>query len=83
MASDHGLYYLSMPHKKNAWLIAVVNTCVVYVTQINCIVSSSNWIMIGYGAILTICIGMAFVICETETVSINTVFCFGKDQRLL
>ena len=79
MASDLGLYYLSMPHKKNAWLIWVVNTCVVYVTHINCIVSSTNWIMIEYRAILTICIGMAFVICGTETFAIKTVFCFGKD----
>ena len=31
-----------------------LNTFVVYVTHINCIVSSSNWIMIGYRAVLTI-----------------------------
>ena len=31
-----------------------INTFVVYVTHIDCIVSSSNWIMIGYRAVLTI-----------------------------
>ena len=31
-----------------------LNTFVVYVTRISCIVSSSNWIMIGYRAGLTI-----------------------------
>ena len=52
-ASDLDLYYLSMFHKKNAKLIWV-KFFVVYVTHINCIVSSSNWIMIGYRAVLTI-----------------------------
>ena len=51
VASDLGLYYLSMSHKKNASLIWV-NTFVVYVTHISCIVSSSNWIMIGYRAVI-------------------------------
>ena len=73
MASDLGLYYLSMSHKKNASLIWV-NTFVVYVTQISCIVSSSNWIMIGYRAVLTIRMGISFPICGTETVTIKTVF---------
>ena len=39
VASDLGLYYLSMSHKKNASLIWV-NTFVVYVTHISCTVSS-------------------------------------------
>ena len=78
MASDLGLYYLSMSHKKNASLIWV-NTFVVYVTHISCIVSSSNWIMIGYRAVLTILIDMAFAICGTEIVTIKTVFCYGND----
>ena len=47
VASDLGLYYLSMSHKKNDRLLWV-NTFVVYVTHISCIVSSSHWIMIGY-----------------------------------
>ena len=47
VASDLGLYYLSMSHKKNDRLLWV-NTLVVYVTHISCIVSSSHWIMIGY-----------------------------------
>ena len=51
VASDLGLHYLSMSHKKNASLIWV-NTFVVYVTHISCIVSSSNWIMIGYRAVI-------------------------------
>ena len=39
--------------------------------------------MIGYSAVLTICIGMAFAICGTETAMIKTVFfCYGKDERL-
>ena len=54
VASDIGLYYLSMSHKKNASLIWVKYlTIVVYVTHISCIVSSSNWIMIGDRAVLT------------------------------
>ena len=53
VASDLGLFYLSMSHKKNASL-TWVNTFVVYVTHISCIVSSSNWIMIGYRVGLTI-----------------------------
>ena len=53
VASDLGLYYSSMSHKKNACLIWV-NIFVVYITHISCIVSSSNWIMIGYIAVLTI-----------------------------
>ena len=36
-----------MSHKKNASLIWV-NTFVVYVTHISCIVSSSNWIKSGF-----------------------------------
>ena len=60
MASDLGLHYVSMSHKKNARLL---NTFVVYVTHISCIVSSLNWIMIGYRAVLTIC--------GTETVTIK------------
>ena len=39
--------YLSKTCKKNAILICV-NTFVVYVTHISCIVFSLNWIMIGY-----------------------------------
>ena len=62
-----------MSHKKNARLIWL-NTFVVFVTHINCIVSSSNWIMIGYRAVLTKWIGMAFAICGTETVTIKPVF---------
>ena len=53
MASDLGLYFLSMSHKKIASLIWA-NTFVVYVTHISCIVSSSNWIMIGYREVLII-----------------------------
>ena len=45
VASDLGLYYLSMSHKKSASLIWV-NTFGVYVNDISYIVSSSNWIMI-------------------------------------
>ena len=30
--------------------------------------------MIGYRAVLTICIGMEFAICGTETATIKTVF---------
>ena len=66
-----------MSHKTNASLICV-NTFVVFVTHVSCIVSSSYWIMIGYRSVITICIGMAFVVCETETVMIKTVFCYGK-----
>ena len=51
-----------------------LTTFVVYVTHINCIVSSSNWIMIGYRAVLTIRIGMTFAICGTETVTSKAVF---------
>ena len=51
-ASDLDLYYLSMFHKKNAKLIWV-KYFVVYVTHITCIVSSSNWIMIEYRAVLS------------------------------
>ena len=51
---------------------------VVYVTHISCIVSPSNWIMIGYRAVLTIFIGMAFAICGAETITIKTVFCYRK-----
>ena len=67
------------PTKRKLGLYGL-NTFVVYVTHINCIVSSSNWRMIGYRAVLTICIGMAFAICGTEAAPINTVFfCYGKD----
>ena len=62
-----------MSHKKNASLIWV-NNFVVYVTHISCIVFSSNWILNGYRVILTICIGMAFAICGTETVTIKADF---------
>ena len=55
-----------------------LNTFVVYVIYISCIVSSSKWIMIGYRAILTIWIGMAFAICGTETVTIKTVFAMAR-----
>ena len=41
VASDLGLYCLFMSHKKNANLIWV-NTFVVYVTHVSCIVSSLN-----------------------------------------
>ena len=51
-----------------------LNTIVLYVAHISCIVSSSNWIMIEYRAILTIIIGMAFATCGTDTVMIKTVF---------
>ena len=62
------------PTKRTLGLYGL-NTLVVYVTHINCIVSIVlNWIMIGYRAVLTICIGMAFAICETETATIKTVF---------
>ena len=50
VASDLGLYFFSMSHKKKARL-RWVNTFVAYVTNINCIVSSLNWIMIGYRAV--------------------------------
>ena len=50
VASDLGLYYMSMSHKKNASLIWVKYLCL-YVTHISCIVSSSNWIMIRYRAV--------------------------------
>ena len=49
---------------------------VVYVTHINCIVYSTNWIMIGYRAVLTIWIGMMFVICGTEIVTIKKFVVF-------
>ena len=53
VASDHGLYYLSMSHKKNAWLIRVkYSCCICYSRQLYCF--SLNWIMIGYRAVLTI-----------------------------
>ena len=50
----------------------------VYVTHISCIVSSSNWTMICYRAILTIRIGKAFVICGTEIATIKTVFAMAR-----
>ena len=75
--SDLGLHYFSITHKKNASLIWV-NTFVVYVTHISCIVSSSNWIMIGYRAVLNKCIGMAFTICGTEAVTITTDFAIAR-----
>ena len=34
--------------------------------------------MIGYRAVLTIGIGMAFAICGTETVTIKTVFAMAR-----
>ena len=68
-----------MFHKKDACLIWV-NTFVVYVTYISCIASTLNWIMFGYRAVLTICIGMAFAIRGAETVTIKTFFfCCGMD----
>ena len=36
---------------KRTLVLYVLNTFVVYVTHISCIVSSSNWIMIGYRAV--------------------------------
>ena len=39
---------------KRTLVVYGVNIFVVYVTHISCIVSSSNWIMIGYRAVLTI-----------------------------
>ena len=59
---------------KRTLVLYGLNTFVVYVTHISCIVYSSNWIMIGYWAVSTIWIGMAFAICETETITINAVF---------
>ena len=50
----------------------------VYVTHISCIVSSSNWIMIGYRAVLIIWIGMAFAICGKETITIKTIFAMAR-----
>ena len=35
--------------------------------------------MIGYRAVLTIWICMAFAICGTEIATIKTDFCYGKD----
>ena len=64
-------------YKKNASLIWV-NTFVAYATHISCIVFSSNWILIGYRAILTICIGMVFAICGTETVTIKAGFAMAR-----
>ena len=34
--------------------------------------------MIGYRAVLTICIGMAFAICGTEIVTIKTVYSMAR-----
>ena len=54
VASDFCLYYLSMSHKKNASLIWVKYfCCLCYLHQLYCFFSS-NWIMIGYRAVLTI-----------------------------
>ena len=39
---------------KRTLVLKGLNTFVVYVTHISCIVSSSNWIIIGYTAVLTI-----------------------------
>ena len=73
MASNLGLYYLSMSHKKNASLIWVKFFCCInYSNQLY--FSSSKRIMIGYRAVLTILIGMTFAICGTEPVTIKTVF---------
>ena len=47
VASDLGLYNLSMSHKKRDRL-TWVKKIVVYVTHINFIVPSSNWIIFGY-----------------------------------
>ena len=58
-------------HTKRTLVLYGLNTLVVYVTHISYIVSSSNWIMIGYRAVLNICIGMAFAICRTEPVTIR------------
>ena len=58
---------------KRTLVLYGLNTFVVYVTHISCIVSSSNWIMIGYRAGLTIYIGMAFAICGTEPVTIRKI----------
>ena len=66
------------PTKRKLGLYGL-NAFVVYVTHINCIVSSSKWIMIGYRVVLTIRTGMAFAICGTEIVTIKTVFCYDKD----
>ena len=52
-------------------VIISLNTFVVNVTHINSILSSRNWICFGYKAVLTICIGMPYAICGTDTVSIK------------
>ena len=55
-------------------VIISFNTFVVYVTHIHCILSSSNWIIFGYKAVLTRLIGMMFAICGTKTVTIKICF---------
>ena len=47
------MYYLSMSHKKDASLILVKYFCCICYSH-HFFVSSSNWIMIGYRAVLTI-----------------------------
>ena len=53
VASDLDLYYLSMSHKKNASIIWVKYFCCIFYSH-QLYFSSSNWIMIGYRAVLTI-----------------------------
>ena len=60
-------------------VIISLNTFVVYVSHINCILYSPNYICFGYKAVLTIWVGMTCAICGTETVTIKTVFSYDKD----
>ena len=60
-------------------VIISLDTCVVYVTHINSILSSPNWICFGYKTVLTIRIGMVCAICVADTVAIKHSISYDKD----
>ena len=55
-------------------VIISLDTFVVYVTHINCILSSPSWMCFGYKVVLIIWIGMAYAICGIETVTVKIFF---------
>ena len=52
-------------------IIISLNNLVVYVSNINCILSSPAWICFGYKVIITAGVDMAYVICGAEVVTIK------------